>query len=149
MMGGGFGVALLRALLSVPGHALWGVMMGYYVGRARFAPPRQQRGLVLTGWGMAVFWHGLYDFFAFGADVPGNALAGLFALGVPAVVIVNWAIGVRLIRAAQEESVFKRPSPMLNPLGALSMGLRYCHKCGKPSPRTNAYCANCGYHYPN
>jgi RsiW-degrading membrane proteinase PrsW (M82 family) len=148
MLGGGLGVALLRALLSVPGHALWGVIMGYYVGRARFAPPPQQRGLVLTGWGLAVFWHGLYDFFAFGADAPGNPFSLLFALGVPAVVIVNWVIAVRLIRAAQAESVFKRPPPLVNPVGALAMGLRYCHQCGKPGPRSNVFCSTCGYRYP-
>jgi RsiW-degrading membrane proteinase PrsW (M82 family) len=148
VMGGGYGVALLRALLSVPGHALWGVIMGYYVGRARFAPAQQRGGLVLHGVGLAVFWHGLYDFLAFGADYKGNPLAGLFALGVPVVVIVNWVVGVQLIRRAQVESVFKRPPPLINPVGALALGWRYCHQCGKPGPRGSAFCTSCGYHYP-
>ncbi|MEW5725188.1 MAG: PrsW family glutamic-type intramembrane protease, partial [Thermodesulfobacteriota bacterium] len=35
---GGLGVAVMRAVTAVPSHALMGAIMGYYVGRARFAP---------------------------------------------------------------------------------------------------------------
>lgn len=146
--GEGMSVALLRAFLSVPGHALWGVIMGYYVGRARFAPPEHKTRLVLTGWGLAVFWHGLYNFFAFGSEAVGGTAAWLFALALPGVIIVNWVIAVRLIHRAQAESVFKRPPPMLNPLGALALSSRYCHACGKPGPRANSFCQACGYQYP-
>ena len=104
--------------------------------------------LALYGWLLAVFWHGLYDFLAFGADAVPDSLGLLFALGVPAVVVVNWAIAARLVRQAQAESVFKRPPPMLNPVGALALAWRYCHQCGKPSPRANRFCQHCGYHYP-
>lgn len=34
---GGIEVAVLRALLSVPGHAFFGALMGFYVGVAKFA----------------------------------------------------------------------------------------------------------------
>lgn len=146
--GGGAGVALLRAVLSVPGHALWGVMMGYYIGRAQFAPPEQKRGLMLTGWGLAVFWHGLYNFFAFGTDVVTGGTAIVFALAVPAVIVINWVIALRMIRAAQKQSVFKRPPPMVDPLGALNPAVRYCHSCGRPSLRANYFCQSCGYQFP-
>jgi len=36
---GGLGVAALRAFTAVPGHALTGVIMGAYVGGAKFGRP--------------------------------------------------------------------------------------------------------------
>lgn len=57
---GGVGVAILRAITAVPGHAMGGVIMGYFVGRAKFAPKQRSRLLLA-----AIFWptllHGLYD----------------------------------------------------------------------------------------
>ena len=148
--GGGFGVAILRALLSVPGHALWGVIMGYYVGLARFAPTRaRSRMLVWSGLLQAIFWHGLYDFFAFGADVVPEPLALLFMLGVLVVIILNWIIAVRLIKRAQEMSCFKRPSLIVNPLAVLAWKYRYCHRCGKPQAAKSRVCPFCGYDFPD
>jgi RsiW-degrading membrane proteinase PrsW (M82 family) len=147
--GAGLGVAVMRAVLSVPGHALWGVMMGYYIGLAKFEPDHaKKRPLVLKGLFLAVFWHGMYDFFAFGAEEVGGALALLFALGVLAVIIANWVIGVRLIHRAQEQSIFKRPHPLINPIAAIHPGIKYCHRCGKPQPRINPRCDRCGYQFP-
>lgn len=57
---GGWVVAVLRAVTSVPAHALFGAVMGVYVGRAKFQPTRRNWYL-----GQALFWpillHGLYD----------------------------------------------------------------------------------------
>jgi len=61
--GGGFGVATLRAVTAVPGHAITGVVMGYYAGRAKFAPKGSQLGLLAKGVGGAMLLHGLYDTF--------------------------------------------------------------------------------------
>jgi RsiW-degrading membrane proteinase PrsW (M82 family) len=147
---GGLGVALLRAILSVPGHALWGVMMGYYAGVARFEPNRQRaRALVWKGLLLAIFFHGLYDFFAFGSEVVPAGLAPIFMLGVFAVIAVNWVIGVKLIRLAQEQSIFKRPSPMTNPIAAVNPRWRFCHQCGKAQPSSSTQCPYCGYIFPS
>ncbi|MFC0214886.1 glutamic-type intramembrane protease PrsW [Paenibacillus chartarius] len=51
---------LFRAFLPVSGHALFGVMMGYYLGKAKFTKDK-------AGWYLAVslllplLWHGVYD----------------------------------------------------------------------------------------
>lgn len=142
-------VAVLRGLLAVPGHALWGVMMGYYVGRAKFEPDRRrQLALIRRGWLMAVFWHGLYDFFAFGAEHLKGDMAGYFGLGVLGVIAINWMIGSVLISRAQAESVFKRPSPMTNPVFAYLKTVKYCHQCGQAAPRNQRYCQRCGGEFP-
>jgi protease PrsW len=148
-LGSGLGVAMLRAVLSVPGHALWGVMMGYYVGLAKFAETKQeQRRLVRRGLLTAIFWHGLYDFFAFGVELASGALLLLMLAGLIVVVVVNWRIAFHMIRDAQERSVFKRPHLLVNPIGALAFNWKYCHHCGCPAQRSQAFCQRCGDQFP-
>ena len=146
----GIVVAVLRALLAVPGHALWGVMMGYYIGLARFEPdPARKRSLVRRGLLTAIFWHGLYDFFAFGAEATGGVMAVVFGLGVLGVVITNWVIAIRLIRHAQQLSCFKQPHPLIEPVPAVALRNRkHCHRCGWRQSRDNSYCEHCGYRFP-
>ncbi len=60
----GYGTAFLRMFLSVPAHANFAIIMGYYMGKAKFAGPRRLL-ILMTGLFSAVFWHGLYDFFLF------------------------------------------------------------------------------------
>lgn len=60
---GGIYIAVIRALLAVPAHALFGAMMGYYIGLARFEKDKQlSRKLRMKGLLTAIFFHGLYDF---------------------------------------------------------------------------------------
>jgi RsiW-degrading membrane proteinase PrsW (M82 family) len=56
-----FSSLLFRAFLPVSGHALFGVMMGYYLGKAKFNPRRTRRYLFLSLF-MAIFWHGVFDY---------------------------------------------------------------------------------------
>jgi len=147
--GQGLMVALMRAVLSVPSHALWGVMMGYFVGVAKFeTDPRRKRALVQQGVITAIFWHGLYDFLAMGTDFVREDMKVLFVCGVGVVVIVNWAIASRLIRLAQAQSIFKRPSPLHNPIYALAPQYKFCHECGSKNMRVQSYCSSCGYRFP-
>ena len=59
-------VAIMRALLSVPGHAMFGVYMGTYYAIAKlsetyFNTAGRDKNL-LRAYGVAVFIHGTYDF---------------------------------------------------------------------------------------
>ena len=59
---GGLGVALMRALTAVPQHAFTGIIMGAFLGRARFDPDLVHRTRILaTGLGAAILLHGTYD----------------------------------------------------------------------------------------
>jgi len=58
----GYQTTIVRAFSAVPAHAAFAVIMGYYVGMAKFNKPKRIR-LVLTGLLIAVFVHGTYDFF--------------------------------------------------------------------------------------
>lgn len=61
---GGIHIGFARAALAVPAHALFSGIMGYYIGKGKFAKSaRSGRLLVLKGFLWAVLYHGLYDFF--------------------------------------------------------------------------------------
>ncbi|MEJ7740608.1 MAG: PrsW family glutamic-type intramembrane protease [Chitinophagaceae bacterium] len=60
----GYGTAIARMFLSVPTHACFGVIMGYYIGLAKF-DKRRSYSLMQTGLLLAVLFHGAYDFFLF------------------------------------------------------------------------------------
>ncbi|MDD4148941.1 MAG: PrsW family glutamic-type intramembrane protease [Bacteroidales bacterium] len=58
--GYGFSTGLLRMVTAVPAHAIFGISMGYYLGRAKFDSPKAIY-LILA---FVVPWlmHGIYDF---------------------------------------------------------------------------------------
>lgn len=66
VMNGGFGIGILRAVISVPAHALFSGIMGFYIGKAKFAKTSgQTTKLILIGFAYGVFYHGLFDFLLF------------------------------------------------------------------------------------
>jgi len=100
---GGIGVAVLRAVTAVPCHAFTGMVMGAYVGRARFATePRERTALLAAGLGWAVLLHGAYDAF-----LMTNTVFAVLALGVLGFEI---AWGRRLYKALQGEQLQARLS---------------------------------------
>lgn len=67
--GNGYQVAILRMFLSVPAHATFGILMGYFAGKAKFEPARENT-LLARGVLWAVFFHGSYDTFLFWQGSP-------------------------------------------------------------------------------
>lgn len=61
-IGGGMGTAIERAFISVPGHAAFAAIMGYYMGRAKFDQSGGANSLLLRGVLFAAIAHGVYDF---------------------------------------------------------------------------------------
>lgn len=117
VLDGGFGLALLRGALSVPGHATYGAVMGYYVGCARVDRERRW-SLVARGLVAAIALHGLYDFplMLVGAEAvagqPGPppeavdpAVEGLLALVWLVTVIGGWAWTLRLVKRVRRRQV--------------------------------------------
>jgi RsiW-degrading membrane proteinase PrsW (M82 family) len=80
---------VVRALLSVPGHALFAVMWGYALGQAKYLPPEKGSKVVFGGLVLAIVFHGLFNFLLF------NAVG--FAVLVLVLVPVMWlAVGRRI-----------------------------------------------------
>ena len=63
-IGRGLEIGLYRMFLSVPAHATFAVIMGYFVGKAKFNPGASVI-LMITGVVGAIFFHGTFDFFIF------------------------------------------------------------------------------------
>ncbi|MEY4905415.1 MAG: hypothetical protein RLZZ292_3230 [Bacteroidota bacterium] len=96
----GFATALARAFTAVPAHAAFGVLMGAYVGLTKFIP--EKAGIyTIIGVGLAVFFHGAYDFFLMQQVYEGMAFLAIFML------VWGIVMSQRLIRAGQEVSPFK------------------------------------------
>lgn len=66
-VGRGLEVGISRMFLSVPAHATFAVIMGYFAGKAKFSQGRST-ALLLTGLLCAIFFHGTFDFFLFIKD---------------------------------------------------------------------------------
>lgn len=60
----GIGTGIIRAFLSVPGHAFFGALMGYYLGLAKFNKENEKK-MITKGILLAILLHGLYDFLLF------------------------------------------------------------------------------------
>lgn len=59
-----FRIGWLRMMTAVPGHAIFAVVMGYFIGRAKFVTQGQAL-LLWIGLCSAVLLHGIYDYFIF------------------------------------------------------------------------------------
>jgi RsiW-degrading membrane proteinase PrsW (M82 family) len=92
---------VLRAILAVPGHAIWAGIMGYYGARKRFDGTGP--GLA-GGYLLAVALHGAYDLAIFlGQPLRADGLAtaaDVLLLGPVAIIVVGALILRRMARAA-------------------------------------------------
>jgi len=105
VMGGTFWTALTRAVTAIPLHATASGLMGYYLGRAKFAPsPQQERALINRGLRIAIFVHGAYDFLLFA--VP--ALGSLPLVGIAPLIIGAFLVLRTRIRSALDEDQRRR-----------------------------------------
>jgi RsiW-degrading membrane proteinase PrsW (M82 family) len=101
----GAGIGVMRALLAMPSHAFDGVLMGYFLGEAKFArSDRVGNWLSALGFGLAVIAHGLYDFIVFALDKRPLMILSLLAMAV-----LFWVIFFKATRRLAEQSPYKHP----------------------------------------
>lgn len=60
----GLMTGIMRLFLAVPAHASFAIIMGYFMGKARFSA-QKPRFLLFFGVFWAIVFHGSYDFFLF------------------------------------------------------------------------------------
>lgn len=95
-----FGTMLMRALLPVSGHALFGIMMGYYLGKAKFAPKKQSFYFLAISLALPVLLHGTYDWIMI--TVRTNWMWFIVPF-----MIVLWIWGLRKMNHANSRSPFR------------------------------------------
>jgi RsiW-degrading membrane proteinase PrsW (M82 family) len=110
----GFATGVLRMFLSVPAHACFGVLMGYHAGLARFDPGKAPWHL-WKGLGLAVFFHGSFDFFLFLQNNPNVTRYISESLLIGSALVSYWIairLSLRSIRQHQtlSKQVFDKPT---------------------------------------
>ncbi len=76
----GIGTAIFRMFTAVPAHATFAILMGYYLGKAKFEHKKSYYTYYALG--VATLFHGAYDYFLFISFVPGIGLGALASLAV-------------------------------------------------------------------
>jgi RsiW-degrading membrane proteinase PrsW (M82 family) len=99
----GFATGILRMFTAVPAHACFAILMGYYLGKAKFTH-RHPLGYSLFALVVATAFHGAYDYFWFISFVPGIWLGAIVSL------ITALVLSRRAIRLHQQASPFIRPA---------------------------------------
>ncbi len=98
VLGGGLGVAIIRMFLSVPAHGTFAILMGYFVGLAKFR--NNAWAWCLAGLLAAILFHGAFDFFLFLHRYP------LLIFGALASFLVGLVLSLKAIRIHAENSPF-------------------------------------------
>ena len=132
MLGFGFFVGFLRAILSYLGHLSFSAILGYYVGKAKI---EGNRSWLWVGFIWAISLHWLYDaFFVIGTL---DSSSGFLLLG-----LLVWVFGLILTyflsRKAQAVSPFRAVHLLPKRL------TRSCQACGKTVSAKAWICHHCG-----
>ena len=97
---GGMNVAIVRAVLAVPGHGFFGVAMGYYFSLAKFHNGPKKNEFMVKCFLVPAILHSLYDFALMYAgnssDNPLLVLALIIAFTI--IVIAIWKRGLKKIQ---------------------------------------------------
>lgn len=99
----GWETGILRMFTAVPAHATFGVMMGYFLGKAKFI---HKRGLYFSLIALlaATVFHGAYDYFWFIGQIKG-VWAGIWIFAVISMMI-GLLLSRKAIRLHQQASPF-------------------------------------------
>jgi RsiW-degrading membrane proteinase PrsW (M82 family) len=95
----GISTGITRAFTAVPAHATFGILMGYFMGKAKFSKNKMKFNLI--GLLIATFFHGAYDFFLFINFIPGTLIGAIISL------IIGIVLANKAIKKHQKNSVFK------------------------------------------
>jgi protease PrsW len=98
----GFVTGLMRMFTAVPAHAVFGIMMGYYLGKAKFTHQATYFGLLALV--VPTAFHGFYDYFWFIAEIKG-VYTGIW-IGSVFALILGFVLSRKAIRLHQDSSPF-------------------------------------------
>jgi RsiW-degrading membrane proteinase PrsW (M82 family) len=92
LIGNGIEHALSRALLPVSSHAMFGVIMGFYLGKAKFTDTLKYKGIIIALI-LPFLLHGIYDYILISQE---NWLYIIFPF-----MVFLWWLGLRKVKIAK------------------------------------------------
>ncbi len=97
---GGLGIAFARAVLAVPGHGFFAVLMGYYLSLAKFSDGAKKRNFILKSIFFPILFHGFYDFTLLYLSKKSNdpLLCIMLIIFFTFIVIRLWRQGIKRIK---------------------------------------------------
>ena len=115
VLNSGFGVGIMRMFTAVPAHACFAVLMGFYLGKAKFDHKKSNYGWYALG--VATLFHGAYDYCLFVSWMPGIWIGTIVALAV-AIALSRKAIEIHQVASPfqikYEEETFEQAEPLDN-----------------------------------
>jgi RsiW-degrading membrane proteinase PrsW (M82 family) len=95
----GMATGIMRMFTAVPAHATFAIVMGFFLGKAKFAH-RQVLLYSITALLAASLFHGTYDYFLFISYVPGIWIGAVVSL------VIGFVLSRKAIRLHQQISPF-------------------------------------------
>lgn len=99
LIGHGIEYAIGRAFLPVSSHALFGVIMGYYLGKSKFSSPELKNRWIYCSLFIPFLFHGIYDYILL-------IEKKWFYIIVPFMIFLWW-LALRKVKKAKHEYVIK------------------------------------------
>lgn len=142
----GIQTAILRGITAVPGHACFGVFMGYYLGMAKTADKHQNVEVSkknrIKSLLFPVLIHGTYDYLIFASDET-SLFASAFVVFV--IILFSKAIGkvkqlavIRFDIREQTGTVVSQDTPKI-------YSYQFCPMCGEKVQ--GKFCTKCGHQH--
>ncbi len=148
----GFAVAILRALLSVPGHACFAVMMGFFLSKAKVASINNNNSLytknIILSLLVPMLFHTMYDAILFYyINVKVDSLVLLFLLFDIIMVVICFITVNRTSKVQQNLTTNIKEGNIIQDSGKIQLvetaNINYCPLCGT-NVRTGNFCPHCG-----
>lgn len=156
VLSNGFGNAILRALISVPGHTCFAVLMGYFFSEAKIASMNQNRSIygrnIVLSILVPTIAHTLFDSIIFyAASITSLFYVLIFFLFYICMVILCFKM-VNDVSKIQQNITTKIEDGSIRNNGSGQIvfnstvsEIKYCPICGKGVEGCH-YCPSCGFH---
>ncbi len=96
----GVEIAFVRALLPVSGHALFAVLMGFYIGKAKFSYQGVKAKWIVMAIISPILAHGTFNFILMQSEIIATFII------IPYMVFL-WVMGLRRVKIANNRSPFR------------------------------------------
>ncbi len=127
---------ILRGLLAVPGHAIYGMYMGYYLSLAKLANiegnKTEEKKNIIKSLIIPTILHGTYDLCCLSAGK-----SGIIIIVFLIFVITMYIISIKKLKFVATNNRLLIPTSNERPIP------KYCSNCGTPA--NGLFCEQCGH----